>query len=341
MNKRDYYDVLNISREASPSEIKKAYRKLAHKYHPDRNKDTDAEDKFKEVSEAYEVLSDPQKREQYDRFGHSASMGGSQRWHTTSPFDLFNSFFGGGFRSRPQKGRDLRVEISITLEDVLKGSKKQITYMQHSQCSECKGIGGTGSTCPTCGGYGQVERQHSPFMRVVVTCPQCQGCRIHITKECETCEGQGETAEKRTIEVEIPPGVQTGNTIRLPKEGDKSELSLPPGDLLCRMKVEPHSVFQRKNQDIQCIQDITFTDACLGTTVEVPTLGGGKENLTIPAGTQFDQSFRIKGKGLPSVRNKSHCGDQYVKIRIAVPKKLRKDEEELLKEFDKKTKDRA
>jgi molecular chaperone DnaJ len=339
MSKRDYYEILGIHRDAEPDKIKKAYRRLAHKYHPDRNSDPDAEDKFKEVSEAYEVLSNTQKRGQYDTFGHSppSSRSTPQR---SDPFDLFNSFFGGG-RMHPQKGRDLRVEIKVTLEDVLQGSKKQISYMRHSQCGECKGAGGTGSTCSTCGGYGQVEQSHGPMMRIVVTCPQCQGTRIKITKKCPKCEGQGEIGDKRTTDVEIPVGVQSGNHIRLQGEGDRSDLSLPPGDLLCRMNVEPHSIFQRKNQDIQCIQEISFTDACLGTKIRVPVLGGGDEELSIPAGTQFGQSFRIKGKGLPTVRHKSRRGDQYVKVQINIPKELGKEERELLKKFDKKIKDRA
>lgn len=337
--KRDYYEILAINRDADPSEIKKSYRKLAHRFHPDRNQDDpNAEDKFKEVSEAYGILSDPQKKEQYDTFGHSAPnfRPAQQR---SDPFDLFNNFFGG--RRHPQKGRDLRVEVKVTLEDVLQGSKKQLTYLRHSQCNECEGIGGIGTTCSTCGGYGQVEQQHGPLMRVIVTCPKCDGTRIQITKQCDACKGQGETGDKRKVEVEIPPGIQTGNHIRLQGEGDKSDISLPPGDLLCRIHVETHSIFQRKNQDIQCIQDLSFADACLGTKVKVPVLGGGEEELTIPAGTQFGQSFRIKGKGLPTVRHQSRRGDQYVKVQINVPTKLKKDEKELLKQFDKKIKDRA
>lgn len=334
MNKRDYYEVLNITRDTSLAAIKKAYRKLAHKYHPDRNKDEGAEDKFKEASEAYEVLSDPQKKESYDAFGHSSLHGPTQRY--TNPFNMFNSFFGEG---RPQQGRDLRVEISISLENVLTGIKKSISYMRYSICKECEGVGGTGICCKMCAGYGQV-RQQNAFVQVITTCPTCQGSRIEITQKCQKCEGAGEVGEKHTIDVEIPAGVRSGDLFKVAGEGDLTENDLPPGDLICRISVEPHPIFQRKNKDVQCSQEISFVNACLGVKIMIPTLGGGKEEFTIPPGTQFGQSFRIKGKGLPTI-SRSHKvrGDQFVKIRINVPKKLTPKEQDLLKQFGEKNKD--
>lgn len=339
MSKRDYYKILEIDKSAAPAEIKKAYRKLAHKYHPDRNQDKDAESKFKEVSEAYEVLSDPQKKEQYDAFGHNAPRSSPGWGSYTNPHDMFNSFFRG--REAQPKGRDLRVEINIGLEDVLSGIKKKISYMQHHRCTSCKGMGGSGKSCNQCGGYGQVE-QHSGFVRMVTTCPECQGSGIKVTKECSECKGQGEIGKKKTVTVEVPPGVRTGNHIKLARAGDITDPKFPPGDLLCRINVEPHVVFQRKDKDIQCTQEISFIDACMGTKIMIPVLGGEEEEFTIPPGTQFGQSFRIKGHGIPAL-SRSHRirGDQFVKIHINVPKDLTSDEQDILKSFDEKIKDRA
>lgn len=335
MNKRDYYEVLGLSRDASAPTIKKAYRKLAHQYHPDRNSDEGAKDKFIEASEAYEILSDSQKKEAYDAFGHNAPQSGpSQRY--SDPFDMFSFFRGGG---RTRKGRDIRVEISISLEDVLSGIKKQITYMRHSTCKTCQGVGGTGKSCGTCGGYGQV-RQQNGFIQVVTTCPTCQGSRIEITKECPKCKGMGEIGEKYTTTVEVPPGVRTGNHVKVNGGGDKTEESLPPGDLICRISVEPHIIFQRKDRDVQCVYEISFTDACLGTKIMIPTLGGKEEEFTIPPGTQFGQSFRVKGKGIPALsRSQRARGDQFIKININVPKDLTAEKQDLLRQFDGETKD--
>lgn len=335
MNKRDYYEILQIDQDASPTAIKKAYRKLAHKYHPDRNRDEGAEDKFKEAAEAYEILSDPQKKESYDAFGHNVPRSGPTQGYT-DPFDIFNSFFGGG--RQPRRGRDLRVEISISLEDVLSGIRKKITYMKHFKCKTCQGAGGTGNICKTCGGYGQVTQQ-SGFVQVITTCPRCQGSRIEITKRCIKCEGLGEISEKYTTEVEVPPGIHNGNHVKITGGGDSTENNLPPGDLICRINVEPHSVFQRKDKNIQCVQNISFADACLGTKIMVPTLGGKKEEFTIPPGTQFGQSFRIKGKGIPVVSRSYTRGDQFIIIHINVPKNLTSEKQDLLKQFNRKTRD--
>lgn len=333
MNKRDYYEVLQVDKNASLSAIKKAYRKLAHKYHPDRNQDIGAEDKFKEAAEAYEILSDPQKKESYDTFGHNAPRSGPTQGH--DPFDIFNSFFRGS--GRPRRGRDLRVEISIRLEDVLSGVKKKITYMKHSQCKTCKGAGGTGNSCAICGGYGQV-RQQNGFVQIVTTCPKCQGSGVTIVKPCSKCRGTGETEEQQTIDIEIPAGVRTGNHIKITGEGDYAESNLPPGDLICGIRVEPHAVFHRKDKDIQCLQEISFTDACLGVKIMIPILGGKEEEFTIPPGTQFGQLFRIEGKGMPTI-SRSVRGDQFVKIHIVVPKDLTLEKQNLLKQFDRKIED--
>lgn len=337
MSKKDYYQVLGVKRDASTDEIKKAYRRLAHKYHPDRNKEENAEEMFKDVSSAYEVLSDPQKRKNYDRFGHEMPGGMGPNWHATDPFDLFSTFFGGE-RRRP-KGNNIVVEVNVSLDDVLNGTEKQIKYHRHVQCSKCKGLGGKGSTCPQCSGYGKVE-QSSGFMRVVTTCPSCRGSCVKITTKCDSCSGKGETQEKRIVNVKIPAGVQTGNQVKIPNEGDITDPKYAPGDLLCRINVKKHKVFERHKQHIQCVQDISFTEACLGTTVQIPTLDSEEVSLTIPAGTQFGQVFRLKGKGLPQISHKKR-GDQYVKIHIGVPKKLKTDEKNLLKQFDKKIKDRS
>ena len=336
MNQHDYYQVLQIDREASPETIKKAYRKLAHKYHPDRNQNEGAEDKFKETAEAYEVLSDPQKKESYDAFGHNAPRSGPTQGYS-DPFDILNSFCEGGQR---QKGRDLRVEISVSLEDVLSGTKKQITYMRHFKCKTCNGAGGTGKTCKTCGGYGQVRQQNGVFQIIIITCPRCQGSGIEIIKECPKCKGLGEIGAKHTTNVEVPPGVRTGNHIKITGGGDLTEDNLPPGDLMCRINVEPHSIFQRKDKDVQCVQEISFADACLGTKTMIPTLGGKEEEFIIPPGTQFGQSFRIKGRGVPVLGRSHHTrGDQFIKIHISVPKDLTSEEQDLLKQFAEKTKD--
>lgn len=335
MSKSDYYEVLGVGRDAEPDVIKKAYRKLAHKYHPDRNQDDGAEDKFKQASEAYETLNDPDKKNTYDQYGHNAPR--MSNTGVGDPFDMFNSLFGGG--SRRQRGRDVRAQINISLEDVLEGTKKQLDYNRRRQCSSCKGLGGQGSSCSACGGYGQV-RQQSGFVQVVTTCPQCRGSGVKITKPCSVCHQQGEISERRTIQVNVPPGIESGQQIRLGGEGDIRQSNMQPGDLLCVVSISPHPIFQRHGRDLQYLHDLSFTDACLGTSIQVPTLEGGKKKLEIPAGTQFGQSFRIKKKGIPRLKRKKDRGSLYVKMNIAVPQDLGPEEINLLKRFDKKIKDR-
>lgn len=337
MSKRDYYEILSTTKNASPGAIKKAYRKLAHKYHPDRNPADDAESKFKEVAEAYEVLSNPQKKEQYDNFGHNAPRSNSGWGHNANPFDMFNNFFRN---NAPQKGRDLQIEITVTLEDVLSGINKKITYMQYFKCKKCDGAGGIGSTCRTCSGYGQVEQQNG-FVRIVTTCPKCQGSCVEITKKCSECKGSGEVGKNKTSTIEIPPGVRTGNHIRIAGGGDQNDPNIPPGDLLCRIRVESHSVFQRKDWDIQCVQEISFAEACLGAKIMIPILNGEDEKLVIPPGTQFNQIFRVKNKGVPNVNRPQKRGHQYVKIHINVPTDLTIEEQNIMKSFNEKIKDRS
>ncbi len=336
-----YYDILDLSKDASADDIKKSYRRLAMKYHPDRNPDNPkAEGKFKEAAEAYETLSDPQKRSQYDRFGKNApsvgGFGGFGGGH--DPFDIFNSFFGN---RQYRKGPSLNVEIEIPLEDILTETKKTINFSRRSECKKCNGIGGSGETCPTCSGYGQIRQGHG-FVEVVTVCPQCRGSKIRILTKCGKCGGQGNIAEPRTVTVKIPPGVQTGDRIKVGEEGELASGVAHRGDLICHIKIKPHSVFERGGADLRCVEQISFVDACLGTRINIVTLDKQTVNMKIPAGTQFGQTFKLKGKGVPHLRQSrvSPRGDQYVEISIEVPKKLNPAEVKILKQFDKKIKDR-
>lgn len=336
MSKQDYYDILGLSRDASAAQIKKAYRKLAYQYHPDRNSEDGAEDKFKEAAEAYEVLSEPSKKQQYDSYGHNPPQQGSCRGGYANPFDMFNEFFGG---SRTAKGRDLRIEVKITLEEALSGTKKQVSYQRSIKCAQCNGLGGSGSSCYSCSGYGKVER-NSGLMRIVTTCPACRGSGVTVTSKCNTCKGKGQTRQKQDIEIKIPAGVQDGNQMQVRGGGDILDSKAIPGDLLCMIAIEPHAIFTRKGQDIQSVQDLSFAEACLGIKLKVPLLEGGEADLDIPAGTQFGHAFRLAEKGLTKVSGK-HRGDQYVKINISVPQELTKEEQKILKQFDKKIKERS
>lgn len=326
MQKRDYYEILGINREASSPEIKKAYRRLAHKYHPDRNQDSDAEDKFKEASEAYEVLNNSEKRKNYDTFGS-----GSQA--DFDPFEMFRSAFGGRRRRSQRRGRDLRVDLKINLKDVLNGTKKNLKFNRQRQCEKCNGLGGKGSSCDVCGGYGQVRQQDGPF-QVIATCPQCRGSKIKITSHCKDCNGKGSTVERREVIVKVPPGIQTGTQIRVTGEGEVLDASSRPGDLLCLIKISRHSKFERSRQDLQYVSSVSFVEACLGATIKIPTLSGKDKDLKIPPGTQFGQVFRIERQGVPALNDKKNRGDLYVKVEIEVPKNLGNKEKNLLKQFD-------
>lgn len=339
MQKQEYYEILGVNKNSSEGEIKKAYRKLAHKHHPDRNgNNNESTQKFKDVAEAYDVLSNPEKRQSYDSFGHDGLRQGGGR-QSADPFDIFNSFFGGG---RPRQGKDINVQINIELEDVLNGKTQGISFMRHIQCHICKGIGGTGESCLTCGGYGKVSHTNG-FMQVTQPCRACQGSGVQIINSCKECSGQGQTQKPRSVQIDIPAGISDNVHMQLSGEGDITDLKLPPGNLLCKIRINAHKLFARKGLDLQYTQNLSFVDACLGTKIKVPTIDGELEELNIPPGTQYGQSFDIKGKGIPGMtkNRKIKRGNLFVKIHIDVPKDLTKEEKTILKQFSKKIKDRA
>jgi molecular chaperone DnaJ len=345
----DYYVLLEISREASAEEIKKAYRRQALKFHPDKNPgDHAAEEKFKEVGEAYEVLSDADKRAAYDRFGHAAFQGGAGRrapggFH--DPMDIFrdmfrgsgmfDDFFGGG-AGGPAQGSDLRYDLEITLEEVAAGVEKEIKYRRAGACDACKGSGAEpGSkrqTCPTCGGAGQVVASRG-FFSVRQTCPRCHGRGVFIAQPCHKCAGEGRVVETSKLRLRIPPGVDSGQKLRSVGGGEAGPHGAPAGDLYIFLHVREHDVFQRDGDDLHCTIPIKFTLAALGGQLDVPTLSG-KAQLKIPAGTPSGTLLRLRGKGLPALRGGDH-GDQYVRVEIEVPKKLSAEERQKLEEFAK------
>lgn len=346
MSKRDYYEVLGVSKDASPEEIKKAYRRLARKHHPDVSKEPDAEEKFKEVKEAYDVLSDPQRRANYDRFGHAdpnQGFGGGGMGADFGDFgDIFDMFFGGG-RSRrnpnaPRPGNDLQYTMTIEFTEAIFGKETEIRIPKEETCDTCYGSGakpGTSpETCSVCRGTGQQETiQNTPFGRIVNrrVCMTCQGTGKVIREKCSTCYGQGRVKKQKTIAVTIPPGVDHGMQLRIAGQGEPGINGGPPGDLYIVLRVKPHDFFERDGQDIYCEMPITFVQAALGDEIEVPTLTG-RVKLKIPAGTQTGTFFRIRGKGVPAVRGMS-AGDQRVRVKIVVPKKLTERQKELLRQF--------
>ena len=344
MSKRDYYEVLGIDRDASKDEIKKAYRKLARKYHPDVNKAEDAEEKFKEVKEAYEVLNDDQKRAQYDRFGHAGTQ--NQGFGGASDFsgfgDIFDMFFGGGSRrdpNAPRQGDDLQYTMTLTFEEAIFGKETEITIPKEENCGTCQGSGakpGTKKqTCNHCHGTGQLNtEQNTMFGRVVNrrACHYCQGTGQTIPNKCNTCGGTGRVKKHRKIKVTIPAGIDDGQQIRLSGKGESGINGGPPGDLFVVISVTPHEFFQREGDNIFLELPITFAQAALGDEVEVPTVHGNVK-LKIPAGTQTGKTFRLRGKGAPNVRGYGQ-GDQHVKVRVVTPTKLTNRQKELLKEFN-------
>lgn len=353
----DYYELLGISRDASADEIKKAYRKMAVKYHPDKNPgDAAAEEKFKEISEAYEVLKDADKRAAYDRYGHAAfqqgagGRGAGGGFH--DPFDIFREVFGGagggagggifegmfggggGRASGPQQGDDLRYDLEITLEEAASGIEKEIRYRRHVHCHVCNGSGAAeGSkrvTCKTCNGAGQVISSRG-FFQVRQTCPTCHGAGTTVEKPCTNCNGSGLEVKESTVKVKVPPGVDTGTRLRSRDGGEAGSQGGPYGDLIIFLHVKPHEVFDRQGDDLFCVIPIRFTLAALGGTIEVPTLQG-RASLKIPAGTQGSTTFRLRGKGMPHLRGGGN-GDQLVRVEIEVPKKLNAKEKEALEKY--------
>lgn len=355
MAKQDYYELLGVSRDASDRDIKRAYRKLAMKYHPDRNPgDKEAEDKFKEISEAYEVLSDAQKKAAYDQFGHAGvdgqaggfgGGGGGFGGDFSDIFgDVFGDIFGGGGggggrrRSSVQRGADLRYNLDLTLEEAVRGCEKTLHVPTMVGCEVCGGSGakkGTSAkTCPTCNGHGQVRMQQG-FFSVQQTCPTCHGDGKIISDPCDSCHGQGRVEETKTLQVKIPAGVDTGDRIRLAGEGEAGTHGGPAGDLYVQVNVREHPIFQRDGKHLYCEAPISFVDAALGGELDVPTLDG-RVKLKIPAETQTGKLFRLRGKGISPVRGGS-TGDLLVRVVVETPVKLNSKQKELLREFQKAT----
>ena len=346
-SKRDYYEVLNVDRNASDADLKKAYRKLALQYHPDRNPgDAAAEEKFKEAAEAYDVLSDAQKRQLYDRFGHqglegSGFSGFSGFEDIFSSFgDIFEDFFGlgsgRGSRSRHQRGADLRYDLSLTFLEAAFGVEKELSLEKMDTCETCGGSGcqsGTQpETCNFCRGTGQMARSQG-FFTVRTTCPHCRGTGQMIADPCRDCRGTGQIKTRKTVSVKIPAGVDTGSRLRLTNEGEAGRQGGPRGDLYVFIHVEPHDFFERDNSDVICRVPLSFVQAALGDTISVPTLEEEKK-LRIPKGTQYGDVFRFNGEGIPSLRT-GRRGDQIIQVIIKTPTGLSKKQESLLKEFAK------
>jgi molecular chaperone DnaJ len=345
MSKRDYYEVLEVTREISDVELKKAYRRLAMKYHPDRNPgDKQAEERFKEIQEAYDVLSEPQKRSLYDQFGHAGmdpfanARGGGGFGDAFS--DIFNDVFSDLFgnrdrRSRSYRGADFRYILELNLEQAAFGTTAQIRVPAVVQCEECGGSGAApGSqsrTCPTCRGHGDVRVQQGIFS-VQQTCPQCHGAGTVISEPCRQCQGEGRVRKEKTLSVNIPAGVDTGDRIRLSGEGEAGRKGGPPGDLYVEVKVKPHPIFQRDGIHLLCEMPISFTTAALGGELEVPTLDG-QAMLKIPAETQTGKQFRLRSKGIRSVRG-GEPGDLIVTVAVETPVNLTPEQKELLQRFE-------
>ena len=354
--KRDYYEVLGVSRGASEDEIKKAYKKMARKYHPDLNPgDKTAEEKFKEVNEAYEVLSDADKKARYDQYGHAGvdpnfgagGFGGG--FDGSFDFgdlgDIFGSFFGGGFGgvrrtnpNAPQRGESIRMSIAISFEEAAFGCEKAVTVERYETCDTCHGNGCAPGTspevCPDCHGTGTVQVRRQTPMGVFATsspCPKCGGKGRIIHQPCKDCRGSGMVRKKKTIQASIPAGIDNGQTISIRGQGNAGKNGGPAGDLLITITVRPHELFRREGTSVLCEAPITFTQAVLGAELEIPTIDG-KVKYTLPEGTQSGTTFRLKGKGIPSINGRGR-GDQYVTVYIETPKNLNKEQKEALKKF--------
>jgi len=355
--KRDYYEVLGVARSASEEEIKKAYRKLAKKYHPDLNPgNAEAEQNFKEVNEAYEVLSDSNKKARYDQFGHAGvdpnyGAGGYGGGFGDFDFgdlgDIFGSVFGGGFGgfggrranpNAPQRGESIRVGLTISFEEAAFGCEKEVSVDRVEMCSDCHGSGCEGDsgaeTCPTCHGSGQVQQRRQTPMGVFTTagvCPQCGGKGKIIKNPCKSCGGSGQQRKRKTLSVSIPAGIDSDQTISLRGQGHAGKNGGPSGDLLIIINVRPHELFRREGNNVWCEAPITFTQAVLGGEMEIPTIDG-KVKYTLPEGTQTGTTFRLRGKGIPNLNGRGR-GDQYVTVNIETPRNLTKEQKEALRKF--------
>jgi molecular chaperone DnaJ len=350
MSKRDYYEILGLTRTCAAEDVKGAYRKLAKECHPDRNPgDHTAEHKFKELSEAYEVLKDPDKRSAYDRFGHAAfengGRGGPGGFDFSASFtdvfdDLFGEFMGGKRNRRSNRGGDLRYNMEITLDDAYRGKAAEIRVPSLIACEECTGTGakpGTNpETCSTCAGHGKV-RATQGFFTIERTCPKCRGAGRVVKHPCKACGGQGHVQKERTLSVDIPPGVEEGTRIRLSGEGQAGLNGGPPGDLYIFLSVQQHPIFQRDAHDLYCRVPIGFVTAALGGEIEVPTLSGAHARVTIPEGAQTGHQFKLRGKGMPVLKSGGHHGDLFVEVRVETPVKLTKKQKELLRSFEAET----
>lgn len=344
MAKRDYYEVLGVARNASDAELKQAYRRLAMKYHPDRNSgDVAAEDTFKEVKEAYEVLSDARKRAAYDQFGHagvdgSAGMGGRAGAGGFADIfsDVFGDIFSGGARRGASmfRGADLRYSLELSLEEAVRGTEVKIEIPTLEVCDACTGTGvrdgGRPDVCPTCHGHGDVRIQQG-FLAIQQTCPRCRGTGSIVTDPCQKCHGRGRTEVRKTLAVKVPAGVDTGDRIRLTGEGEPGENGGPPGDLYVQIMVRPHPIFTREGPDLRCEVPISIVLATLGGEMEVPTLGG-RATIQVPAGTQTGKVFRLRGKGVTPVRGGAP-GDLLCRVQLETPVNLTREQKELLQQF--------
>lgn len=352
MAKRDYYDVLGVTKSASAEEIKKAYRRKAKELHPDRNHDNpEAEAQFKEANEAHEVLRDAEKKAAYDRFGHAAfegGMGGGRGPQAGGDFasafsdvfdDLFGDFMGqrgGGGRSRAMRGADLRYNLRVTLEEAFSGLDKTINVPTSVQCGACHGSGAEGGaepvTCPTCSGMGKVRAQQG-FFTVERTCPTCSGAGQIVKNPCRECHGQGRIEKERSLSVKIPAGVETGTRIRLAGEGEAGLRGGPAGDLYIFIELRNHDIFEREGSDLFCRVPVSMTAAALGGDIEVPTIDGGRSRVKIPAGSQSGRQMRLRSKGMPALRG-SAMGDMFIELAVETPVNLTARQKELLREFD-------
>ncbi len=345
MNSSDYYEILGVSRSASAEEIKKSYRQQALKYHPDRNPgDKACEERFKLAAEAYSVLGDPQKRETYDRFGPEGLRGSGFEGFSGSIFedfeDILGNFFGFNFgvgggarRARAARGRDLGLAIEISLEEAGTGVEKEISLQRAELCPSCGGskakAGTRPAVCPTCGGRGQV-RHSQGFFSVASTCNRCRGTGEVISTPCDDCRGEGRKTQKRTLKIRVPAGVGDGVRLRLSREGEAGDAGAGRGDLYVDIRVKPHDIFEREENNLVCGLSISFSQAALGVTAEIPTLSGGPEKLKIPAGTQSGEVFRLKGCGIKDMEH-HRTGDMFVKVDVRTPGDLTRDEKELLR----------